>query len=63
MAFTVGRYGIKSIGSLGLLIGTFYGRTRSGRRTIRRSCWSDTRGCLNRVQSSRRLEREGRRCG
>jgi Na+/H+-dicarboxylate symporter len=24
MAFTVGRYGIKSIGSLGLLIGTFY---------------------------------------
>ena len=24
MAFTVGKYGIKSIGSLGLLIGTFY---------------------------------------
>jgi Na+/H+-dicarboxylate symporter len=24
MAFTVGRYGIKSIGSLGMLIGTFY---------------------------------------
>ena len=24
MAFTVGRYGIKSIGSLGLLITTFY---------------------------------------